>query len=177
MHTRLRRRAVQSLLVGLTVLAALFIALAPSGGSTAHAAPRAKADTTCIEHDVHLNGTNPATITCAQSVDSSVVSPMISWDHCSGGNARLYIVSSINGAWCFYDAGYIGLSPAILQVTKVRSLDYLDWALIHRCGSGWVMYYYNNSHIGTKFYFGNCDTYTGIPFDGHSDITQVSLNS
>ncbi len=190
----LRRRTTQSLLVGLTVLAALFIAFGPSGGNTAYAAPNAA--TQCVMTAVHVTGQDAATTSCLKYAPTvartsknpnGILPQAILEDHCNTStNYRLEIVSALTGIYCFWGDGYLGLGgyPAlgiIQRVSEVRSLEYLDWAFINRCGSGWVLYYLPNSSTGTKFYFGNCHTFNSgnSVFDAYKNIriTQVSLNA
>lgn len=89
---------------------------------SAHGAPTPAPKQVCTEHDVHLHGSQPATISCGayQSTGSSIV-PETTGDHCGGYNARLKIWSASSGIWCFYDYGYLGLS-GIYDVMQLQSI-------------------------------------------------------
>lgn len=70
---------------------------------SAHASPTTTPKATCIVHDVHLNGTKPATIRCAQwSTSGSTPTPYTTYDHCTAGSgAKLKITSATTGIYCF----------------------------------------------------------------------------
>lgn len=178
LHLTFLRTVVFSV-VALFTLTGVAFASIPS----THAAPVPASKQVCIEHDVHLHGSQPATISCGayQSTGSNIV-PNTTGDHCNGWNARLKIWSASSGIWCFYDYGYLGLS-GIFDVMQLQSLQYTDDLGGFPCGSGWVMYYLYPYAAGTgkKFYFGSCDTYNSsnsvFGTGSHPPkITQVYLN-
>ncbi len=167
------------------IAGALFVVVGVAFATTplAQAAPPPAPEGSCLVHDVHLHGDQPATVSCGayQSAGSSI-GPYTSVDHCTDDNPRLKIWSATSGIWCFYDWGYLGIS-GIYDVMQITSLLYRDPWGANVCGSGWVLYYLYPYAAGTgkKFYFGNCDTYNAnnsvFGTGSHPPkITQVYLN-
>lgn len=151
-------------------------AMIPNTAFAASAPPTAQ----CVVHDVHLHGTQPATITCGQWNAGSGAT-LDTWsDHCTSDSARLKIISRESGLWCFYDSGYLGLNPNIYAVNEVDSLKYYD-GFQDVCGSGWVLWYYPPYAPGTghQFYVGSCTVFNSsnsVFGTGDIKITQVDLN-
>ena len=170
-----------------SIIVALALAISFFGVATTQAAPShvkglasshiKGSGSVCIVHDVYLNGSQPATLTCAKYSNGAIVSstgvvalhvsgvspdgvsPDITEGACDG-NLLYWINSYYTGSWCFYGYGYIGLGSAPSgDLYTINLIDTNDEG--YACGSGWVRYYtnyptYNN---GRTFNVGACAVY------------------
>jgi hypothetical protein len=148
-------------IAGVLVIVVILLGSRALASRLAFAATRAPAST-CVETWVYLNGTNPATISCYKTSNTTT---SVTTASCSKP-ANAWIASKDNGTICFFGSGYLGLSGCC---THVYDVDFFEYG-------GWVFYYYNGSS-GQKYYFSaGQDVRNTKPFDGtNNKVTQICI--
>jgi hypothetical protein len=164
---------IASKLVFFSLCITLLIGAGINMSPSVYAAPHPQSlPSNCYKVLVHLNGSNPANITCQISgkllngkmvpVISGKIVPHTTIAPC-GATTNALIFTAINVTYCFSGVGYLGFK-IIQQVIEVGGGPYRLWTLYYHGGPGIKLYLKVDGEADNP------------PFDGHEGITQIDIN-